>query len=128
VKKRSQEPPGAQQQFDSACAGCPGPDGSNTGSSPGLGIGELSLLSRGGFTSHRGKLDSELPRVRCHSETVAMLQLRAAEHGVPLSEFVRLVLECVAFGTDAVANSEAERIRRVGQFVGASAPRPPGGR
>jgi hypothetical protein len=50
------------------------------------------------------------------------LQLEATKQGIPLSEFVRLVLECVAYGTDAVANSEAERIRRVGAFVGGSAP------
>jgi hypothetical protein len=47
-----------------------------------------------------------------------VLTLRAAEQGIPLGELLRLMLECGAHGVDAVANSQAERIRRVGALLG----------
>jgi hypothetical protein len=116
-----------EQEFDrpGACSSCV--HGTDCLSSPSFGLGD-PLLSRSGFSHPRGKMDSFLPKVRIHAETVAVLQLRAAEHGMPMSEFVRIVLECVAFGTDDTASVQADRIRQVGAYVGSTVPREPGGR
>jgi hypothetical protein len=123
MARDSQQTAGHEQKLDSTRTRRTRPDGPDSVSGPGVGAGQgTTLLSRSGFTSPRGKLDSELPKIRLHGETLALLQLEATKQGIPLSEFVRLVLECVAYGTDAVANSEADRIRRVGALVGGSAP------
>lgn len=71
-----------------------------------------------GTTSALGKLDDTLERVRISSETKAGLQLRAAQCGMPLAEYVRRVLDCHVFGAEHVASVEAERIRRIGGLVG----------
>jgi hypothetical protein len=46
----------------------------------------------------------------------------AASHGMSLTEFVRTLVECVAWGSDAMANSNADRIRRVGSLLGGNPP------
>lgn len=72
------------------------------------------LFQRTGSTNPLGVLDDELPKIRIGSETLARLRLIAAQEGMSVSEFVRLHLECKAFGVDVVANVSANRIRRVG--------------
>lgn len=121
MKPRSQQASGHEQELHGTAARGASPDGSDGIAGPGLGIGEGLLLSRSGFSNPRGKLSSELPKVRVTDETLAMLQLRAAEHGIPLSELIRVVLECLVFGTNEVANSQADRVRRVGALLGANA-------
>lgn len=71
-------------------------------------------LSRTGYTGALGtKLLGELPKQRIHLDTQIELQRLAAEAGIPLAEYVRLLLDTHVFGVDAVANMAAERIRRV---------------
>jgi hypothetical protein len=111
-----------QQQLDCAGAGGACPHGSDGVRGPGLDVEDLPLLSRRGFSHPLGKMDAELGKVRMHSETVLALQVKAAEHGMPLSEFVRIVLECVVYGAESTASVSADRIRRVGALVGGSAP------
>ena len=77
-----------------------------------------SAFQRTGSTSPLGKLDAELPKQRISGETLARLQLKAAEAGMPLAEFVRHVLDCKAWGVSHVASLHAERIRRVGEIEG----------
>lgn len=113
-----------QQQLGCSGPRCACPDGAHSGAGPFVGV--LPLLSRSGMSHPMGKFDAELPKVRIHSETLGVLQIRAAEHGVPLSELVRIVMECVAYGTDTAANVAADRIRRVGSLMGANAPQPGG--
>lgn len=124
MRSRSQKAAGDQKKLDGAGSGCPSPDGAHGGAGPFVGV--LPLLSRSGMSHPMGKFDAELPKVRIHSETLGVLQIRAAEHGGPLSELVRIVMECVAYGTDTAANVAADRIRRVGSLVGANAPQPGG--
>lgn len=124
MSRGSQKAARDQQQPDSACAGCPSPDSTHGGAGPFVGV--LPLLSRNGMSHPMGKFDAEPPKVRMHSQTVGVLQILAAEHGIPLSELVRIVLECVAYGTDTAASVAADRIRRVGQLMGANAPQPGG--
>lgn len=71
-------------------------------------------FQRTGSSNPLGKLDADLPKQRINGETLARLQLQAAEAGMSLAEFVRLVLDCKAFGSEHVASLHAERIRRVG--------------
>lgn len=119
-----QQVPRDEQQFGGPGAGCPAPHGADCHGCPQVGRGELPLLSRTGLSHPMGKLDAELGKVRVHSETLLALQVRAAEHGMSLSEFVRVVLECAVFGTDSMATIAAERVRRVGQLVVTNAPQP----
>jgi hypothetical protein len=119
--RRSQQAARDEQELDSARSGRASPRSTQRLSSPFV-VGEAPLLSRSGRTPPAGKFDAELPKVRIHSETVALLQLRASEHGVPLSEFLRIVAECVAYGTDNAASVAAERIRKVGALMGGIAP------
>lgn len=111
-----------EEQFDRSSSSCSCPDGANSVGGPSVDLVDLPLLSRSGRTPPGGKFDAELPKVRIHSETVALLQLRASEHGVPLSEFLRIVAECVAYGTDNAAMVAADRIRKVGSLMGGIAP------
>jgi hypothetical protein len=114
-----------QQKLNRTSASGTRPDSADSVGGPGLGV-DGPVLSRTGISHPRGKLDAELGKVRMHSETVALLQLRAAEHGMTLSEFVRVALECLVYGTESAASVSADRIRRVGALVGGSAPQ--GGR
>ncbi|MGV8822998.1 MAG: hypothetical protein ACWA66_02105 [Methylibium petroleiphilum] len=82
------------------------------------GIDNAPRFQRTGSSSPLGKLDAELPKQRINSETIARLQLQAAEAGMSLAEFVRLVLDCKAFGSEHVASLHADRIRRVGAIGG----------
>lgn len=77
-----------------------------------------SSFQRTGTSSPLGKLDAELPKQRISSETLGRLQLLAAESGMSLAEFVRLVLDGRAWGAAHVANVHAERVRRVVGNVG----------
>ena len=70
-------------------------------------------FSRNGSTSPLGKLDGELPKQRISSQTLAELQRQAAEHGMPLAEFVRLLLDLRAFGADTLKKMHQERVDRV---------------
>ena len=69
-------------------------------------------LSRTGTSSPMGKLTEEL-KIRMSFPTMEVLRRMAHEHNLPLAEFVRLKLDCEAFGADHVASVAAEHIRRV---------------
>ena len=120
MARRSQKTASDQEQFDRTGPGCASPDGADSVGGPSVGV--QLLLSRSGMSHPRGKLDAELGKVRMHSETVAVLQVMAAQQGMSLSEFVRIHLDCVAWGAEAVATMAADRIRRVGELVGSKAP------
>lgn len=71
------------------------------------------LASRSGSTSPLGKLDAELPKQKVSGLTLAELQRRASEAGMPLAEFIRLQLDVIAFGMDTVKRMHLERIEQV---------------
>jgi hypothetical protein len=115
-----------KKQFDSAGSRGTSPDPSDGISGPGFGVKDGLLLSRSGRSAPGGKFDDELSRIPLHSETKAVVNAIAASHGMSLTEFVRTLVECVAWGSDAMANSNADRIRRVGALLGGNPPQ--GGR
>lgn len=86
----------------------------------------LPSLSRSGFTGPLGKLDAVLPKIRISTDTLKVLRHKASEEGLAFSEYVRIRLDCVAFGVDHVATIAADRVRRVGANVGVNAPQPEG--
>lgn len=110
-----------EQEFDRAGLGGLDPDTSNGLGGPFLNGGN-ALFSRSGRTAPGGKFDDELSRIPLHSETKAVVNAIAASHGMSLTEFVRTLVECVAWGSDAMANSNADRIRRVGSLLGGNPP------
>ena len=65
-----------------------------------------------------GKLDDAIEAFRINSETKARLQVLASQSDMNLTEFVRLVLECRAWGAEHVASLAAERIRQAVGSVG----------
>lgn len=69
-------------------------------------------LSRSGFTHPYGKLNP-MPRVFLGDETTDGLRSLANRHGVPLSEYVRTVLEAHVHGPDQVAMVAAARVRAI---------------
>ena len=73
----------------------------------------LSLFSRGGHTGAFGKLDDELGNIRIASITKEKLTVLATEVGMPLSEYVRTVLDGHAHGPGHVERLAVERVRRV---------------
>lgn len=68
---------------------------------------------RTGNSNPLGKLDAENPKFRIGSETLARLQLKAAEAGMTLAEYERMVLEANAWGAEHVVMLHADRVRRV---------------
>jgi hypothetical protein len=117
----SQQAPSNVQQFGRASASGAAPDLSNSTGSPVIGS-DLPLLARNGIGHPLGKMTAELGRVRMNEETLLALQAKAVEHGMTLSEYVRVVLECAVFGADVMASIAADRIRRVGLSVALNAP------
>jgi hypothetical protein len=71
-----------------------------------------SSFSRSGFSNPLGKL-YPMPKVCIADPTKAVLVARAAEAGMPYSEYVRIVLEGHAHGPEHVARLAADRIRAV---------------
>ena len=65
-----------------------------------------------------GKLDDSIETFRINGETKARLQVLAAQSDMNLTEFVRLVLECRAWGAEHVASLAADRIRQAVGSVG----------
>lgn len=65
-----------------------------------------------------GKLDDAIETFRINGETKARLQLLAAQSDMNLTEFVRFVLDCRAWGTEHVVSLSAERIRQAAGSVG----------
>jgi len=76
------------------------------------------MFQRTGNSNPLGKLDAENPKFRIGSETLARLQLKAAQAGMSLSEYERTILEADAWGADHIVSLHADRIRRVVQSVG----------
>ncbi len=73
---------------------------------------DYAALSRTGTTGALGKLTEEL-KVRISYPTLDGLRRLAAEHDMPLAEYVRMKLDCDVHGADHVANVMADRVRRV---------------
>lgn len=73
---------------------------------------QVPMMSRSGTSSALGKLTEEL-KIRLSYATMEGLRRNAAEHDMPLAEYVRIKLDCDVHGADQVANVAVERIRRV---------------
>lgn len=79
---------------------------------------DLCMLSRSGWSNPMGKL-YPMPKVGLTETTLELLRTKAANTGMPFSEYVRLVLESHVHGPDHVARVAAERVRMVvGMGVG----------
>ena len=74
-------------------------------------------MSRTGVSGNLGKLDDYLEKMRISGDTKQQLTIQAAQVGMPLCEYIRMLLDCKAWGVEHVANMAAERIRRVGGNV-----------
>ena len=70
------------------------------------------LYSRSGFSNPLGKL-YPIKKVSLAEPTNSILEARAAQAGMPYSEYVRIVLEAHAHGSEHVARVAADRIRAV---------------
>jgi len=68
------------------------------------------------FEKHLGS--DSIETFRINGETKARLQVLAAQSDMNLTEFVRLVLECRAWGAEHVASLAADRIRQAVGSVG----------
>lgn len=64
-----------------------------------------------------GTYDDQLPAIRVHSETKRILDRLAHEAGLPLNEFVRLLVMIRAHGVDEVAKVQAHRLSVVSGLI-----------
>ncbi len=64
-----------------------------------------------------GTYDAQLPAIRVHSETKRILDRLAHEAGLPLNEFVRLLVMVRAHGVAEVAKVQESRLAVVSGLI-----------
>lgn len=75
-------------------------------------------FQRSGFSNPLGKYDIWFEKFRFDSESMARLQLKAAQRGMPVAEYARFVLHIDAWGVEHVKSVYLARFEGVGQTEG----------
>lgn len=83
------------------------------GRGPSFFLTNMAALSRNGRTSPRGKLVSATPPIRLDADTHAIALQLASDHGVPLTEWIRELIEVRCHGVDALLALHQERLLSV---------------